>query len=165
MSQSRTLETPLFSRQLLHHTTRGAALCMIGLRLLLLMEMWHSCTTTKYAGIKEWIPVLFISCGTLSPITEKLAAPVVQSCVHSQGRGKLAKGFVACQQRMALCGVWLGWTCDSSLLPVLITGHHPLQSYSCPLSFSCGQMFPILSLINEWVGTEMFNWMNCFSTG
>lgn len=155
-----------FSRQLLHHTMRCAALGRIGLKLLLLVEMWCSCTTTKCAGIN--IPVLVVSWGTLSPLTEKLADSTVQSCVHSQGRAKLAKGFVACQQRMALCGVWLGWTCDSSLLPYYSPYYRPSSSPKLFLPFvflSWADVPYYLSSIDKWVGTEILNWRNCFSTG
>lgn len=82
----------LFSRQLLHYTVGRAALGMIALRLLLLIEMWCSCTTTKYAGTKEWTPVLFVSWRTLSPIMEKLAASSCAELCAQPGKGQACQG-------------------------------------------------------------------------
>lgn len=51
-------------------------------------------TTTKYAGIKEFIPVLFFSWGTLSPITEKLAAPVCRAVCTAREGASLPRGLL-----------------------------------------------------------------------
>lgn len=149
-SQSRTLETLLFSRQLLHHTMRCAALAMTGLRLLLLVEMWWSCTTTKYAGIK--IPVLFVSWGTFSPITEKLAASSCAELRAQPGKGQACQGVCCLSKENGT--LWSVAGVDLWLLSAASPYYRPSSSPKLflPFVFLLWADVPYsLSSIDKWV--------------
>lgn len=110
-----------FSRQLLHHTMRCAPLGRIGLKLLLLVEMWCSCTTTKCAGIN--IPVLVVSWGTLSPLTEKLADSSCAELCAQPGKGQACQGVCCLSTEngtlWSVAGVDL-WLLSAALLQSLL---------------------------------------------